>query len=99
MLVWPARIVTQQATYDPAHFRAARGEIAELLDKQGNVIETLSEPSWSLVAEGPATGQPHVKQRWQVESPDGTRWLVELLGSCGCGSTRTTGSNLNELAW
>lgn len=99
MLLWPARVVTPEATYDPAHFRAELGASAEILDKQGVLIGTLEGITARLVAEGPATNSAIVRQRWEVEAADGTRWLAELLGSCGCGSTRTTGTNPVELAW
>ena len=99
MLLWPARVVTPQATYDPAHFRCELGGLGEVLDKQGQVIATIDTVNVRLVAEGAATNSAIVRQRWEVEAADGTRWLAELLGSCGCGSTRTTGSVLAELAW
>lgn len=98
MLLWPARVVTAQATYDPAHFRWDAPGPAELLDKAGVVIETLADPSVKLVAEGAETGQQQITQRWQVESSQG-RWLVELTRGCGCGGTRTTAAVLEELAW
>lgn len=98
-LLWPARVVTPEATYDPAHFRAELGGIAEVLDKQGVTIATIDTVNARLVAEGAATNSAIVRQRWEIEAADGTRWLAELLGSCGCGSTRTTGTNLVELAW
>lgn len=99
MLFWPCRIVTPQATYDPAHFRFEHGGLGEVLDKSGQVIETMDGVTPSLVAEGAATGQHNVTQRWQVVASDGTRWLVEVTNGCGCGGTRTTGTNLVELAW
>lgn len=98
-------MVTPEATYDPAHLRAEFGGIAEVLDKQGNIIATVtlavpeSGQNPRLVAEGQATNSAIVRQRWEIEAADGTRWLAELLGSCGCGSTRTTGTNPVELAW
>lgn len=76
-----------------------------MLDKQGNIIGTItlavpeSGQNPRLVAEGAATNSAIVRQRWEIEAADGTRWLAELLGSCGCGSTRTTGTNPVELAW
>lgn len=99
MLLWPSRVVTPEATYDPAHFRCELGASAEILDKQGVLIATIDTVNARLVAEGPATNSAIVRQRWEVEAADGTRWLAELLGSCGCGSTRTTGTNPVELAW
>lgn len=95
MLLWPARIVTPEATYEPAHFRASLGEVGELLDKAGQVVATITEPSVDLVFESPG----FVRQRWQIEGKDGERWLAELIDHCGCGSTRVTGSNPVELAW
>lgn len=99
MLIWPARVVTPNATYDPAHLRAEHGAQAEVIDKAGTVIETLDTVTLSLVAEGADTGRFEVTQRWQVVSVDGTRWLAELTRGCGCGGTRTTASNPVELAW
>ena len=99
MLIWPARIVTADATYDPAHFRGEHGGRGELLDKAGALIASLDGISWLLVAEGAQTGQVNVTQRWQVTGSNGERWLVELTKGCGCGGTRVTGSNPLELQW
>lgn len=98
-LLWPGRAVTPEATYDPAHIRFELGGSAEVLDKQGVSIATIDTVNARLVSEGAATGSAIVRQRWEIEAADGTRWLAELLGSCGCGSTRTTGSNPAELLW
>lgn len=95
MLLWPARVVTPDATYEPAHLRASLGEVAELLDKAGQVITTMPAPALDLVFESPG----FVRQRWQVQGANGERWLAELIDHCGCGSTRVTGTNLVELAW
>lgn len=92
---WPARIVTPEATYEPAHLRFSHGEVAELLDKAGQAIATMDQPDLVLVFESPG----FVRQRWQVSNSDGERWLVEVIDHCGCGSTRTTASNPIELAW
>lgn len=97
MLLWPARVVTPDATYDPCHFRHQDG-LAEVLDKQGKVLVTLAGAEKRLVAEGAQTGQHNVTQRWQVVSPEG-RWLAELTTGCGCGGTGTRGTNPAELAW
>ena len=94
-LLWPARIVTPEATYEPAHLRYEFGQTAELLDKAGQTIATMDAPDLRLVFESPG----FVRQRWQVTGADGTRWLAELIDHCGCGTTRTTGTNPDELAW
>lgn len=98
VLLWPARVVTPQATYDPCHFRDENG-LAEILDKAGAVIATLSDVNRSLAAEGAGIGSvPEVTQIWHVELGE-SRWLIEFPSGCGCGGTRTTGTNLTELAW
>lgn len=94
-VLWPARIVTPTATYEPAHLRFELGQVAELLDKAGQVIEVMQTPDLALVFESPG----FVRQRWQVQGANGERWLAELIDHCGCGSTRVTGSNPVELAW
>lgn len=98
---WPCRVVTPQATYEPAHLRFERGLLAEVVDKAGQTIETMDTPALRLVAEGPAAAafRYDVTQRWEIEGPGESRWLCDVLKSCGCGSTRVTGSNLSELAW
>lgn len=99
MLLWPCRIVTPEATYDPAHLRVEPGDKAEIIAKDGTVIAQITNPLTDLVADGrDATGQVHIVQRWQVVGDDGA-WLVELTDGCGCGGTRTTGTNPIELAW
>lgn len=98
MLIWPARVVTPNATYEPCHFRYEGPGDGELLDKAGVLVETIASPSLALVAEGADTGQIQITQRWQV-SNSGTRWLVELTTGCGCGGTRVTGANPIELSW
>lgn len=99
MLLWPARIVTAQATYEPAHLRVELGVKAELIGKDGVTIETLEHPETTLVAEGAATDSVIVVQRWHVVGPNGERWLAEVIRHCGCGSTRVTGTNPLDLAW
>lgn len=94
-VLFPARIVTPTATYEPAHLRFSIGEVAELLDKAGAVIEVMQAPDLDLVFESPG----FVRQRWQVEGKNGERWLAELIDHCGCGSTRVTGTNAVELQW
>lgn len=93
--LWPARVVTADATYEPCIVRAEEGQVAELLDKAGKVITIMDAPSLALVYEG----TQFVRQRWQVTNGAGERWLAELIDHCGCGQTRTTAANLEELAW
>lgn len=98
MILWPARIVTPQATYEPAHLRQESAD-AEILNKAGELLATLDGASRSLVAEGQATGRRDITQRWQFVGASGERWLVELTTGCGCGGTRVTGTNSVELQW
>ena len=98
-VLWPARIVTPTATYEPAHCRFELDISAEVLDKAGVLIEQLEQAACTLIAEGEATGSRLVKQRWQITGTGNVRWLAELVDNCGCGTTRVTASNPVELAW
>lgn len=101
MHVFPARVITPTVVWYPvtAVENAATGEL--YVDaRHGEWRHTLAKAEIALAPEDVRAAR-NTERLWLVSGEaDGepTTWAVEYARGCGCGSTRTTEPNAEQLA-